>query len=284
VPLGEVSLFVREMGAERPGVAPLLVVHGGPDWDHSYLLPGVERIARSRRVIAFDLRGCGRSTRGLGPSGYQPEFIVSDIVRLLGALGHERADVVGFSVGGQVAQLLVAAHPGRVRRLVLASTTAYPEVAQDDDGSAEVRRRRELVPPWPDWAPFERGRPGSDVEITIAWAIAGAPMAIWNLDRLDEYLGLLARVRFSGEWIGPYRRGLLHPWRPSDPVEALRRFGGPTLILHGAADMTFPIGVARRLHDDVPTSCIVELESAGHMAHFDRPEEWADAVCRFLDA
>lgn len=126
--------FRARDGTAPAGRSPLLVIHGGPDWDHTYLLPGLELVAETRRVVAFDLRGCGRSTRSLGPAGYQPEFVVEDVERLIGILGYERVDLLGFSTGGQVAQLFIEAHPERVRRLVLASTTAYPHVDQYLDG------------------------------------------------------------------------------------------------------------------------------------------------------
>ena len=281
--MGDVVLFVHETGRARTDVPSLLVIHGGPDWDHSYLLPGLELVADSRHVLSFDLRGCGRSTRGLGPAGYQPEFVVEDIERLLGALGHDRVDLLGFSTGGQIAQLVVEAHRERVRRLVLASTTAYPDVDQYLAGWADYEKRLAVRAPWPQWAGFERGRPRSDVQATIEWAVEAAPTAIWDLDRLDEYLSLLADVRFTGEWIRPFREGRLHPWRPSDPARVLRQFPGRILILHGAQDMGFPVQVAERLQDEVPSSQLVVIEAAGHMAQFDQPAQWAGAIAGFLD-
>lgn len=282
VRVGNVALFVREIGPDAADSPPLLVVHGGPDWDHSYLLPGINRVARHRQVVLFDLRGCGRSSRGLGPAGYQPELVVQDIAGLVRALSHGRVDILGFSTGGQAAQLFVGAHPDLVRRLILASTTAYAQVDRYLEGWEEYTRRLDVKAAWPSWAGFERGRANSDVQAAIAWAVGAAPTAIWNLDRLPEYLRLLGEVRFTGEWIGPFREGLLHPWRPADPVQVLHDFGGQVLILHGAQDMGFPVQVAERLHRAVPATRLAVIERAGHMAHFDQPVVWADTVIEFL--
>lgn len=282
VPLDDVQLFVHELGAADVS-PPLLVVHGGPDWDHTYLLPGLELVARTRHVVAFDLRGCGRSSQGLGEGRYQPELVVQDVVGLVHALGHDRVDLLGFSTGGQVAQLVVEAHPEIVRRLVLASTTAYPV---QDRSADEVEERskdgRAAGAPWPAWAGFAPGRATTDAETTLEWAVQGAPTALHDLSRLEDYLVLLSRVRFSGEWLPAFRAGRLHPWRPADPETVLRRFPGPVLVLHGAHDLTFPAALARRLHAAVPGSDLVVLDGAGHMAHVDRPEQWADAVVSFL--
>jgi pimeloyl-ACP methyl ester carboxylesterase len=64
------------------------VIHGGPDWDHAYLMPGLELVAQTRRVVAFALRGCGRSTQGLAAVEYQLEFVVDDVERLIAILGY----------------------------------------------------------------------------------------------------------------------------------------------------------------------------------------------------
>ena len=58
---GEVDLFLACAGS--PADPPLLVIHGGPDRDHSYLREPLARLAGSRRLLMPDLRGCGRSTR-----------------------------------------------------------------------------------------------------------------------------------------------------------------------------------------------------------------------------
>lgn len=65
-----VELFV----AATPGPVDrtLLVIHGGPDWDHSYLREPLNELAGSHRVVLPDLRGCGRSTRGLADEFYTP--------------------------------------------------------------------------------------------------------------------------------------------------------------------------------------------------------------------
>ncbi len=282
VSLGGVELFIREMGPDRSKAPALVVVHGGPDWDHTYLLPGLRPVSQQRHVILFDMRGCGRSTRGLGVDGYQPESVVVDLTQLIEFIGHEHVDLLGFSTGGQLAQLFIEARPDLVRRLILASTTAYDDVDRLLAGWPEYERRLQLDVAWPAWTGFSRGLRTEDVHRTVQWAVDGAPTAIWDLGRLDEYLALLGNVRFSGEWIRPFREGRLHSWRPSDPEQVLRDFDGDILILHGAQDMTFPVQVAQRLDQALPTAQLRIIDQAGHMAHFDQPDGWAAAVLAFL--
>lgn len=280
-PVNGISLFVREVGPEEFSGRPLIVLHGGPDWDHSYLMPGISIVSERRRVILFDLRGCGRSSRRLPPEEYQPELIVEDLVALINTLGFGRVDLLGFSTGGQIAQLFVAEYPDRVHSLILASTTAYANVEQYLREWDEVQRRRAMVPPWPTWAGAAR-RPSSDVEKTVEWAVRAAPCNVWDLGCLDDYLSLLGSIRFSGEWMRALRLGRLHPWRPANPELTLSAFGGPILILHGAHDMVFPVQVAERLGGAVPTARLDVIDNAGHMAQFERPDAWAAGVLSFL--
>jgi len=135
-----VELFV----AQSPGPArnPLLVIHGGPDWDHTYLREPLSQLAGRRRVILPDLRGCGRSTRGLPDGQYTPAAAVGDLAALLDALRIGPADVLGFSYGGLIAQRLALAAPGRIRRLVIAASSILAVPPDAFDGWCERTHRR----------------------------------------------------------------------------------------------------------------------------------------------
>ena len=225
-----VDLFVREFGDR--GRPLLVVVHGGPTWDHSYLLPAAAELADVARVVLFDLRGCGRSSRvpPLRADQLQPDLLADDVAALIRHLGAEQADVLGFSYGGGVAMRVVAQHPALVRRLILASTTAYP------DFEAALPPERAALCPEVDAADPALAADGA---LSRALALAGLPAMIWRLDRADEWRSVLDRVRFSSDWNAPFAAGRLKPARPPDPPGVLTGWGGPVLILHGQREMTF---------------------------------------------
>jgi pimeloyl-ACP methyl ester carboxylesterase len=283
-----VDLFVRRCG--DPGLPPLIVVHGGPTWDHSYLAPAVERLVDVAHVVMFDLRGCGRSARvpplgDLSVDELQPELLADDVAGLVDQLGVDRADVLGFSYGGMIAMRAVDRHPDRVRRLVLASTTAYRGGwSAELEADPEYRRRGELRGPVRFDDPALVGPHAPDGALSRAMADASAPRDVWRLDRLDDWDRVLDGVRFSSDWNAPFLAGDLRPAAPDDPPTVLRRWGGPVLIAHGVHDMTFPVRLARRLHDEVPGSTLAEIPDAAHMAHFDNPTAWLAAVRAFLAA
>jgi pimeloyl-ACP methyl ester carboxylesterase len=113
---GDVDLHFEERGAGEP---PLLLVAGIPavasDWAAL-----AEPLSATRRVIAYDNRGSGGSTVTPGP--YTTRQLAADAIGLLDALGIERADVFGMSLGGMIAQEVALGWPRRVRRLVLGCT------------------------------------------------------------------------------------------------------------------------------------------------------------------
>jgi pimeloyl-ACP methyl ester carboxylesterase len=268
-----VSLFVAVSTA--PADRTLLVIHGGPDWDHTYLREPLAGLAGSRLVLP-DLRGCGRSTRGLADNQYTPDAVVGDLTALLDALDVERADVLGFSYGGLLAQRLTLTAPHRVRRLIVASSSVLPVPPGAFDGWAE--RARRVAAEAAVWADPTLSGP----ELTRAAALASAPANVWRPEALPGYLRRLDDIRFAAEWLRPWRAGALPPARPENAVPRLAALGIPMLLLQGRQDMTFPAALADQAAAQLPTARAVVLDAAGHMAHVDRPREWLAAVAEFL--
>jgi pimeloyl-ACP methyl ester carboxylesterase len=281
-----VELFVRRLG--DPALPMLVVVHGGPTWDHSYLLPAVGELTDVAHIVLFDLRGCGRSSRTppvgtLPVAALQPGFLADDVAALVARFGRDRGDVLGFSYGGLIAMRVVDQHPEVVRSLILASTSAYRDYQDELAESADYRDRLPLCAEiaWDD--PVLTAPGARDGALSRAMAYGSAPHNVWRLDRIDEWHGVLEKIRFSSDWNQPHASGLLQPGAPDDAPRVLREWGGPVLILHGSREMAFPVGVARRLHAEVPASTLTEIPDAAHMAHFDNPRAWLGAIRQFLN-
>ena len=129
VDVGSARLFFDVVGqgldaasatmAQRP---VMILLHGGPGYDHSTLRPYFDRYSDTHQLIYLDHRGCGRST-GARDSWYLDQW-ADDIAVFCSRLGIEAPVVFGQSFGGMVAMHYAARHPAGVSRLILSSTAA----------------------------------------------------------------------------------------------------------------------------------------------------------------
>jgi pimeloyl-ACP methyl ester carboxylesterase len=251
-----VELAVHEWGPARGDA--LVLLHGGglssDEWTE--LAP---RLAATRRVVAFDARGCGDSDRD-PERRYGVRTIVDDLEHVRLALGLDSFALAGHSFGAVSACIYAAEHADVVTGLVLIdggpadhtrpSSLDHPPLvfATRDDAARALSR---LLPRgFPDWyldTRFETGadsslRWRSDIEGRVAWAHAG------------------------GE---PLIRGLW-PF-----VEALRM---PTVVLHGDESPLFPRANAVRMTELNANVRLVDVPAAGHFVHLDRPDAVVEAL------
>jgi pimeloyl-ACP methyl ester carboxylesterase len=280
-----VRLFVRRFG--DAALPMLIVVHGGPTWDHTYLLSPVSELADQAHVVLFDLRGCGRSSRtppvgDLPVAALQPDLLANDVAALIRHYDAARADVLGFSYGGGIAMRMIDQHPDLVRSLILASTTAYQDYEHEREASLDYQARSLMCTEiaWDD--PGLTSPDAPDGALSQAMAYASAPRDIWNLDRLEEWHRVLAAIRFSSDWNAPHAAGQLRPGVPEHAERVLKEWRGQVLILQGSREMAFPVALARGLHAALAASTLAEIPDAAHMAHFDNPQAWLSAIRTFL--
>jgi len=110
------QIAYRRIGNGRP----LVVLNGfaatSADWDPSF----IDRLASSNEIILLDNRGIGRSTDNGQP--FDIAKLADDAARVIEMLGIERANVLGWSMGGFIAQTLALQQPGRINKLILLST------------------------------------------------------------------------------------------------------------------------------------------------------------------
>ncbi len=151
-----VQLWVEERGDE--GAPAVLLVMGAASSGLVWPEELVDRLARSHRVVRYDHRDTGRSTRG---SSYALRDLATDAVAVLDGLGVDRAHVVGMSMGGLLTQLLLLDHPDRLRSATLFCTGPLGGAAGDP-----------APPPSEDllafWATMAEPR---DDEAELAWRV-----------------------------------------------------------------------------------------------------------------
>jgi pimeloyl-ACP methyl ester carboxylesterase len=268
VSLSELDVVVSEAGV---GGRPLLLLHGLTGAKEDFR-DAVDRLAdEGFWVVAPDQRGHGATGGPDDESAYTLDRFAADAVELVEALGWERTDVLGHSLGGMIAQVLVLDRPDLVGRLVLMDT-APGEVAGMD---VEIMQL--------------------GVELCRAEGMA-AVLAVMKMGdgALDTpaHQRLLAEVPGLEEWEDrKFLDSSAAMWsamvtaliEPDDRTERLRAVSSPTLVLVGDQDTPF-LEASRVLAEVIPDARLAVLPGGGHQPQLECPEAWWDELSAFLGA
>jgi proline iminopeptidase len=281
---GTARLYVREIGHGDP----IVVLHGGPDFDHEYLLPDMDRLAGSFRLVYYDQRGRGRSFIGPRPDDVDLAGEIDDLDGVRESFGFETVALLGHSWGAVLAMEYATRLPHRVSRLILmntapashASVLAFREDVQRHR-SAEQSERMSALRSDPRYQ-------AGDIDDDLEYYRIHFGSALRRPDQLDR---VIARLRSSStsEGIVAARaiedRLYAQTWDAEDYdlIPRLGRLRIPSLVIHGDHDFV-PIDLARQVADAIPGSRFVVLSDCGHFAYLEQPERVRAAVAEVMVA
>ncbi len=248
-----------ESAGEGP---PLLLITGVGygAWFWRWVIPD---LSRDYRVITFDNRGVGQSSRSDGP--YSTALLAADAAGLLDAFGIVNANVVGHSLGGFIAQELALARPDLVGRLVLAATTCGgPNVVPITSAALDVLTNRS----------------GDPVQlIRRGIAIACAP---GFADAHPNIVAELMAYRLSGPITPAHYQAQVMAGALHNAEARIAQIACPTLILFGAHDQVVPPANADLLAQRLSQAHTVILPNAGHIFPIEEPAGTAAALRAFF--
>lgn len=241
--------------------APLLYLHSAGG--EAVWLPHLERLAERYELHAPAHPGF------LGSEGIDGIRDIEDYalhyLAYLDALGWERAWLVGLSLGGWIAAEIAARYPERVEKLVLADAVGIwvPEKPIADIFALDTRfpdRLRELLFHDPKGPAAQLVQlPGQGTQLP------------------DEVLENMMNAMMATAKVG---------WNPllHDPKleERLHRVSAETLVLWGANDRVTPLEYGEKYAKLIPGARLETIPECGHLAPFEKPDAWSEAVARFL--
>lgn len=273
MPIAELSRarIHYEVAGEGP---PLLCIMGFGVTLEGYALQA-RQLARHRTVVSFDNRGVGRSSSPGLPWSID-DFAV-DALELMDHLELRRADLLGVSMGGMIAQRLALAAPDRVNAMVLAATFAHSDLelrrAVARVTAASIRR----------WAQHGfGGRRAFDRALRHAWehhVVSGLPLDAEGQAILD--LGWELREQLNASDRGVF--GQLWALLNHDARRELHRIAAPTLVVAGSADALSPLRQARALARGIPGARLEILAGAPHGMNLTMAPVFNATVQAFLE-
>lgn len=235
-----------ELHGEGP---PLVLLHGGLLTIEVAFGDVLAALAERHEVVAIELQGHGRTADIDRPLSL--ERLADDVAHVLTEVGVDRADVVGFSLGGLVTVELARRHPDRVRRLVLASIHTRPDGSHDEVRSPDAQPGVGRMPTEDDFRAWEEAYR----------AVAPDP------DHFSTFAAKLAA--FVGSLPG---------WSDDE----LRELTGPTLVLIGDNDFV-RIEHAAHMQEVLPDARLAVVPDATHVGLLHETDLVMPILRRFLD-
>ncbi|MDP4500898.1 alpha/beta fold hydrolase [Nonomuraea turcica] len=264
VDVGGTSFAYRRLGTGN-GVPVIFLNHltGVLDnWDPRI----VDGIAAGHRVVTFDNRGVGAS-QGKTPNSVAA--MARDAIAFIRAMGFEQVDLLGFSLGGMVAQVIVEEEPKLVRKLILAGTGPAGGQGIDKVTSLTIRDTIKGALTFKDPKQY----------LFFTRTANGRAAARQFLQRLKERTD----NRDKSISLTAFRSQLkaIHAWGLQDPYD-LSDIQHPVLVVNGDNDRMVPssnsVDMARRL----PDAELTLYRDAGHGGIFQYHEEFVKKALEFL--
>ena len=258
VHVGDIDIAYKMFGKGDPII--LISGYSAPleFWDSAVL----EKLALNHTVITFDNRGLGNTTSG-NRNFTIPQF-ADDTSGLLDALNIKKADVLGWSMGGFIAQELALAHPDKVGRLII---------------YASICGGKESAPPTPDVLKVFSDQTGTSIDrikrfmpllFPTEWRTQN-PNYLQNLPAITENIPnetLNLQTQAIINWPGTCNR--------------LNSITQPTLVIVGTDDtLTVPAN-SLLMTEKISEAWLVQIRGGGHGLMFQSPEEFSNIVLTFL--
>ena len=281
VPVAGAELYARDIG-QGPA---MIVLHGGPDFDHTYLLPELDRLSDHYRLIYYDQRGRGRSADHVQP---EDVTLASDLDDLDKVRQHFRLDKVvllGHSWGTVLALEYALRYPQHVSRLILmnpgpASADDYKQLRSDwlNKRPAEMEQRKAISAT----PAYQQGDPAA---VTAYYRIHFKP-AFATPENYEKFMTRLS-ASFTKEGVLKARaieaRLMTETWSKPDYnlLPKLKTVSIPALVISGDHEF-IPAATAEHIAQALPNARLVTLKNCGHFTYMECPAPVRENIDSFF--
>ena len=270
IPVAGTELYAREIG-KGPAI---IVLHGGPDFDHTYLLPELDRLSDHYRLIYYDQRGRGRSASHVQPEDVTLASDLDDLDKVRQHFHLDSVVLLGHSWGTVLALEYALRNPQRVSRLLLmnpspASADDYKQLRSDwlQRRPQEMERRKAIAAT----PAYQQGDPAA---VTAYYRIHFKP-AFACPEHYEKFMTRLS-ASFTNEGVLKARavedRLMTETWSKTDYnlLPKLKTLTIPTLIISGDHEF-IPAETADHISQALPNARLIVLKDCGHFTYLECP-------------
>jgi proline iminopeptidase len=246
------------------GAKPVIVANGGPGLSHVYMMQNDvwPRLAKGRKIVFYDQRGTGKSTRVTPGAEQTMEAQVADLEAVRAHFGFAKFALVGDSYGGLLAMAYAAAHPEHVEKLVL-SDSAAPAMKDTVHVLQQV---------FPDLANERTDDPKQQL-------INHFRMLFYSEEKRDAYLAGAKDLGLAPGIGAAVNRAI----RNIDLTAELPKFAFPTLVITGRYDMNVAPVTAWKIYKAIPGAKFEIFAKSGHLPSYEEPEKYVAVLNAFLN-
>jgi len=272
----DAMLYYKSVG----GGDTIVILHGGPGLDQTYLQPQVDELSKNHTIIYFDQRGTGKSTGAIDSVHITPEQFVNDLEAVRKTLKIKKMNLLGHSWGGLLAMYYGIAYPENLKSLILVSSAG----ASSDFIGPFIKTRT--------------ARTTHEDSIALATLVTSEEFAKHTPDAISKFTRLTFATYFfnrtyldslnlhlnqttANNFLPLY--GLMSMYLANyDLYPKLTAIQCPTLILHGDYD-PIPVEFSQKLTGYIKHSQFILLQHCGHFPFVEVQKDFIQHCEHFLD-
>ena len=249
-----IRLFIREAGE---GSVPLLMIHGFLESSDNFQ-SNINELSKLRKVIAIDLPGFANSDKDI-KIDYSREHLALLLDRMMNQLGYDTYDLLGHSLGGEIALHITINHPSSINSLILVDAAGY-----------QSNQHRSL-PPWL----------VENIFLSYPMQKYLLKLSLYNKDIWNKDVFMKAYA-YNAQIPGASFMKFSRDNRNADLTATIKNIKVPVLILWGAEDRLIPVSDAERFHQDISNSEMEIFTHCGHLPFVEYPDRFNKSVAEFL--
>ncbi|MHB8566400.1 MAG: alpha/beta fold hydrolase [Nitrososphaerales archaeon] len=254
-----INVHYSDLGSKDDTV---VLIHGFPLSSEMWN-PQLKMLQENHRVIAYDIRGLGKSN--LGDSQYTFEFFVDDLIGLLDHLKIPKVVLCGLSMGGYIALRAAQRNPERVAALVLCDTGP-----QADSNEAKLGRAASIKS-----VKMNGVKAFGEKFLKAVFAPASFESKLGRIDETRKVIEATSESGICGALLAMATR--------TDTTDGLTSIAVPTLIMVGELDKVTPPALSELMHARIKGSELHTILRAAHMSNLENEEDFNENLVRFLE-